>query len=65
MLVAQPGIGSSDERHPRNSSDKSTPTARPVCIAEGLEPEIARLPKKRIWSAAGSFHMPTEAYHYE
>jgi hypothetical protein len=45
--------------------DKSTPIVRSVRKAEGLEAETARLPKKRKWSAAGSFQMPTEAYHNE
>lgn len=58
-----PGIGSTDEGHEvTNCSDKSTPIARSVRKAEGLEGETARLPKKRNRSAAGSFQMPTEAY---
>ena len=58
-----PGIGSTDERRANSHcSDKSTPIARSVRKAEGLEAETARLPKKRKLERKSSIQMPTEAY---
>jgi hypothetical protein len=62
LLVAHPGIATQTREARSTLPRKSTPIVRSVRKAVGLEAETARLPRKRRWSAAAHFRMPTEAY---